>query len=174
MAVTPLYSSREDLLKKVRMTTATDEQTLAVVDMAMTEVRLEMIAALGSDRVTQIAGYQESENPSTQEEILRAMAAVAEILWVTAKLVEHLPVLFINDAAKAQNAFNDEPLTRDSVALAKYKSSLITRVEKLIGKLKVPEKVSGNGQVFSCGAVDADGEDDPYILAEHFIGLRMV
>lgn len=168
MSVTPLFSTREDLLKKIRLNTAVDDQTLAVIDSALMEVRLGFFATLTAERCMQIVAYNTSESPLTTEEITKATASLAEVLWVTAKLVEQLPVLFLQDTIRSE--FNDEPLTRDALGLSKYKNSLMSRVESLMGRLKSPAEVSGNGQVFSCGAVDDDGEDDPYIIADNFIG----
>lgn len=170
MAVNPLFSTRENLLKMIRMASAADAQTLAVVDMALTEIRLGFFSSLGADRAQQIAGYDTVENPATANEVTKATAMVAESLWLTAKLVEMLPVLFLADSAKVRDQFNDEPLTRDAASLARYKNSLMSRVEKMIGQLKSPVEAAGNFQVFDCGRVDEDGVDEPYLINENHIG----
>jgi len=171
--VNPLFQTREELLLAIRLSTATDVQTLAVVDSAITEVRMGFFSALGTSRAVMIAGYTGSENPTTAEEILKATAKVAEGLWITARLLEQLPSLFLSESGKVRDEFNDEPLTRDSAGLAKQKKDLMVRVERLVGQLKSPSEVAGNGAVFSCGRVDINGDDDPYLIADNFIGKRL-
>lgn len=155
------------------MSTAVDAQTLAVVDMAITEVRMDIFDAITPTRALEIAGYSDAAAPSTANENLRATAKIVEVLLTTAKLVEQLPAMFLQDAAKFRDDFNDEPLTRDSAAIRKYKSDLYIRASRLMGRLQSPEQVTGNGAVFSCGAVDADGNDDPYLYKDHFIGVTI-
>lgn len=170
MAVTPLFSTREALLNRIRMATTQDAQTLAVVDMAITDVRVGFYGVLGNARTLAIAAYASSENPVTDEEIKKATAALAEALWITALLVDTLPAMFLENAAKVRDEFNDEPLTRDAGAIARYKNSLMSRVNKMLGMLQDPTVSGGDFQCFSTGAVDEDGQSAPYLLRDNFIG----
>ena len=112
MAVEPLYTTtKDDFLKKIRLATATSEQTLAVVDVAISQVRVGFFSALTSDRALEIAAFADSDNPTTDEEVLKSTAAVAEVLWVTATLIELLPNIFMEGEVEARQNWNEEPLS---------------------------------------------------------------
>lgn len=172
--IDPLYNTKAGLLNRIRMATVSDPQVLSVVNMAITEVRLAFYNALGSSRALEIAAYTASDTPTTTEQILKGIAQVAEALWVTALLVDQLPYMVLDNSSNVRDEFNDEPLTRDSRAIAKYKDNLMSRINKMLGKLENPENAyAGDFQVFSCGAVDADGESAPYLINDNFVGKKL-
>jgi len=172
MAVDPIFLSRANLLKAVRMSTATDTQTLAVVDSCMQDVRIGIYKALTISRVTEILTYSDVDNPSTEEELIRTSGRIAEINWVMYRLVTVLPVLFVENQYTVQEDFNEEPLTRDATALEKFKDGLMKIVWSNLNAMKVPEEV-GDGTTMSAsiGREDSDGDADPYLIDEKFIGL---
>ena len=74
MAVNPLYTAvKSDFLDKIRLSSATNDETLAVIDVAISKVRLGFFSSLTSDRAIEIAGFADSDNPTTEEEVLKAI-----------------------------------------------------------------------------------------------------
>ncbi len=138
MAVDPLYNaSKESLLNRVRMATADDTQTLALIDQTITEVRLGFYRKLTKERATLIAGYSLVDNPTSDQEILKAGAAYTEALWVTLLLAQRLPHLFMDNSASVGDAWNDEQLTRDTMK-KEYLDALKASVDEGIAMLEAP------------------------------------
>jgi hypothetical protein len=167
MAVEPLYNeSKDDLLTRVRIKTADEEQTLALVDQVIQEVRLGFFSALGKDRAKEIAAYSYSDNPDTDQEILRVNGAVTEANWVTYLLVQRLPVIYMADRGATSDQWNEEPLTRDSGYIEEFLKNLKEEIDKGLGQLEEP--VNANS-----GAVKSSLNlpDDSYIVTEEFKGL---
>ena len=159
MAVNPLYSTKADFLKQIRLSTADDVQTLAVIDIAISKIRLEFFKRLGDTRALEIAAFTGSENPTTEDEILKSYAAVAEVLWTTAFLIDLLPHVFMEGEAGIRQGWNEEPLSRDASELAKFKQSLLDQVDSFLGMLEIPENTnSGPNKCFSAG------RETPFIL----------
>jgi hypothetical protein len=170
--VQPLYMSRDFLLTTIRMDSTTETQTLALVNQAITDVRLEIFSAVTSTRALEIAGYTEEVNPTSANGILRARAKVAETYWVIYKLVPLLPTLFIENQHTVNESFNDEPLTRDSAQVKEYMDHLKLIIDQNMLALLVPPQ-EGNGEFASAliERQDENGDADPYIVYENFIGL---
>ncbi len=165
MAVNPLYNTKAALLLKIRLSDVPSDQTNAVIDMAISQVRIGIFSKLGSDRAIEIAAFTPSENPTTDNEILYSTASTAEGLWVTALLYDLLPTLFMESSNEAQQNWNDEPLSRDAKQLVKAKQALLSQVDKLMGDLEVPvNDDTGAVKVFSVG------RPVTYILQDNFIG----
>lgn len=161
MAVNPLYTAvKSDFLDKIRLSTAKSDQTLAVIDVAISKVRVGFFSSITSDRALEIAGFTSSDNPTTENEILKSTAAVAEVLWVTASLIELLPNVFMEGETEARQNWNEEPLSRDSSALKTYKKNLEAQVQVMLGQLEEPENDNA-GPV----KVNSTGREQPFIIA---------
>ena len=126
MAVEPLYNVKSLLLQKLRMGDTSDTQTLKVIDQAIQDVRNEFYRRLTLARALEIAALASVENPTTADEVLRAVANVTEVYWVQYKLVCILPHMSIETQHAIQNSFDDTPLTRDAESLAKFKAVLFS------------------------------------------------
>ena len=165
MAVDPLYNTKADLLLKIRLSEVPSDQTNAVIDMAISQVRIGFFSKLGSSRALEIAAFTPSDNPTTDNEVLYSTASTAEGLWVTAILYDLLPTLFMESSNEAQQNWNDEPLSRDAKQLVKAKQALLSQVDKLLGDLEVPvNDDTGSVKVFSVG------REKPFILQDNFPG----
>lgn len=139
MAVEPLFNAdRDTLLKRVRIETADDEQTLKLVDQAMSEVRIGIYRAITSARATTIAGYSLVDNPTTDEEVLRATGANTEANWLTWILAQRLPCLFLDNRASTQDNWNEEQLTRDASGLQEFLDDLKAQIDLGLGDLLLP------------------------------------
>jgi hypothetical protein len=165
MAVNPLYNTKDGLLLKIRLKSSSSDMTDAVIDMAISKVRLGFIDSLGSDRAFLIAGYSPSENPETEEEVLYSRASTAEGLWVTAFLYDLLPTLFMESESESRQNFNDEPLSRDAKGLQKAKDALMAEVSDLLGRLQEPvNEDAGYNKSFSTG------RETPFLIFENHPG----
>lgn len=139
MAVEPLYNASKDaLLNRARIKTADDTQTLAMIDQAISEVRMGFFRSITSTRALAIAAYSLVDNPSSDEEILKATAANTEANWVVWLLAQRLPYLFMDNRSSVGDAFNEEQLTRDSAALKQFLDGLKTEIDKGLGDMAVP------------------------------------
>ena len=138
MAVESLFNaSRESLLKRVRIETANDAQTLALVDQSIQEVRQGFYSKLGASRVATILTYALVDNPSTEEELLRSTGASTEANWLTWLLAQRLPHLFMDNKASTGDMWNDEQLTRDTKD-DKFLARLKTQIDIGLGDLQEP------------------------------------
>jgi len=166
MAVDPLYTStKEAFLLKIRLDTAKSDQTNAVIDVVISEVRQGFFVSLGPDRALEIAGFTSNDNPTTENENLISMASAAEVLWVTALLMQRLPTTFMEGEGQARQNFNDEPLTRDAADLKDQIKSLLSQKDLLLGQLEEPvNDSSGPVKVFSTG------RPVPYSILGNHIG----
>ena len=166
MAVAPLYNADlETLLEKARINTADDVQTVAVVHQTVTEVRLGFFSVLTKDRAKAIAAYATSDTPDTDEEVLKARAIAVEALWLTMLLAQRLPFLFMDNKASTGDAFNDEPLTRDT-QLQDFIDALKAQIDAGLAELMLPPEENA-------GAVKASllAPDDPDLIYNRFPGL---
>lgn len=165
MAIEALFNSSYDkLLSRTRIASANDAQTVDLVDMAVSEVRVNFYKALGSTRVNQIVSYALAENPRTDEELLRADAANIEALWLTLLLVPRLPTMFMASEHLTNQVFNEEPLTRESRAIKDFIAVLQAQIDDgLAGLVVVPEDYeSKEVRASSIGA------ETPYKLKDHY------
>jgi hypothetical protein len=160
MAVETLYNaSRDVLLERVRMKTADDSQTIALIDQTITEVRIGFYRTLTTARATLIAGYTLVDNPMTEEEVLRSGAANTEALWVTWLLAQRLPHLFLDNKASTGDMWNEEQLTRDTQD-KKFLANLKTQIDIGLGDLMEP--ISGNSGPVKVSAIKNDTPLDAF------------
>lgn len=168
MAVEPLYNeSKEALLLRARIKTVDDEQSVALIDQSIQEVRLGFFSRVGKDRSKVIAGYAYSDNPDSDEEVLRVNAAATEANWLRYLLIQRLPHLSMASESTVRDLWNEEPLTRDSGYLNEYLKQLKKEIDKGIGDLQEPEDAN-TGSFKSTYNVP----EDPYLNSVEFKGLH--
>ena len=166
MAVAPLYNDLTVLKQRIRMNDSSDTETLTVIDQVIRDVRINFYSRLTAARALEIAALTTSDNPETDDEILRAAAETAEVYWVQYKLICILPVMTIETQFAIRNNFDDVPLTRDSEGLLHFRGCLWNSIERLLGQLAIPE-VTNTGD-FKSSSI---GAAVPVILNQQFIGL---
>jgi hypothetical protein len=167
MAVEPLYNEDLDtLLKRARMSTTDDEQTLALLYQTINEVRLKFYSTLGTDWAITIAGYSLVDNPTTDEQILRSTGANTEALWLTWLLAQRLPFTSLDNRASVQDLFNSEQLTRDATGLKDFLSALKSQIDKGVASMQSPSAEDS-------GAVKASSiaPDETDMVYDRFRGL---
>lgn len=168
MAVAPLFNaSMDSLLKRVRMSSADDEDTLALIDQTVSEVRLGFFRRIGTARALTVASYTLADNPTTDNEILRVGAANTEALWVTMLLIQRLPNLFMDNRASTRDAWNDEQLTRDSSGQSQYLKYLQAQVDEGVVALTDPSTADSSGSP-KASLIKAS---EPNLVFENFAGL---
>lgn len=126
MATDTLFNEDYDeLLRRARAHDISDEMTVSLVDMAVSEVRIGFYKELGTSRVAQIKGYDLTDNPETDEELTRKNAANIEVLWLTMLLLQRLPHVLLGSEHIVQEEWNEDPIIRNK------KSDAETLIESL-------------------------------------------
>ena len=111
--------SRDELVRRLRLTKAFDDGAQAHIDQAIQETRIwfyDDVEGIGAAQVTKILGIPYVENPTTADELLRVRASLMEVEKVRCILLCKLPVLFMDGSGVSLEAWNEEPLTRNSFA----------------------------------------------------------
>lgn len=168
MAIDTLFNrSYEELLKRARIETATEEQTVMLVNMSVSEVRIGFYDALGTARVNEIKAFDLVDNPSTDEELLRAKASNIEALWLTYLLIPRLPNNFMAAGNLVNQQWNEEPLTRDSDNNKAYLDILKKQIDEGLADL-VEDPEDYDTSAFR--AASTGSEEEPYIIGDNFPG----
>ncbi len=80
-----------------------------IIATALLEVRTGFYRRLGVTRVGQLVAFTANyTNPTTNDEILRALAAVVEVKWTYCVLMDRLPVMWMDDSGSAWQKFNEQ------------------------------------------------------------------
>lgn len=112
----PLFVADLDTLKAaVRLTGVPPSRTdtLAILNEAILKARLDFNRRLGAQRVAQLAAITYNENPTTDDEIARALANQVETNIVYVQLLRKLPNLFMDASGAAQRIWNEEAPFRE-------------------------------------------------------------
>lgn len=140
MAVEPVFhKTMEDLKAALRLTGATQPDTITIVERVTQEVRVGFYEKLGETRVTEILSFAVEENPTSADPLTRLKAINTETCWVKWRLIHELPVLFMDSSGNVDQAWNEEGLTReasarDLKALAKaLEAKVLDALEDLAG-----------------------------------------
>ena len=80
----------------------------ALLGVGLLHVRSELFKCLGADRITDIQAIVRSENPTTDDELLRARAELLEREMLWCYLVQTQPVLLQDGAGSIPQMWNQE------------------------------------------------------------------
>lgn len=138
MARVPLFESDyETLMAKLRLSSITeDSDTASIIDEAIGRVRRGLFDQLGSSLVATILETDLEEEFLTQEEIIRASAAQAEVLWVKYLLLKDLPVLFRDASGQTLDEWNKEALVRETPPNKQLLDSIWKELQDLLGNIQ--------------------------------------
>jgi hypothetical protein len=162
MAIETLFNeSYEALLKRARIESATEEQTVSLVNMSVSEVRIGFYKTLGTERVDEIVAIPWTENPSTEDDILRVSAANIEALWLTYLLLPRLPNNFMSSAHLTSQQWNEDPLSRDSDGMQNYLDALKQQIDSGLADL-VEDPDDYESKTVRASSV---GPEEPYLLS---------
>lgn len=87
--------------------------TLAILDEAILSARLTFYRRLGKQRVAALVGTAYNANPTTEDEIIRALANTTETKMVYAELLRKLPNQFMDASGDAFRKWNEEAPFRE-------------------------------------------------------------
>lgn len=129
--VQPLFvRTKDDLLKALRLSQVPDTNDAKFqIDEAIRNARVNFFTALGADLVNATKAKPFSTQPSTADEIARALASSVEVKMVRAELLRVMPVMFM-DGANTVQSWNQEAAFREGSYL--QTKSELTRLENEI------------------------------------------
>lgn len=113
MSATPLFQTRAAIIGRLRMTAApSTSDAQSILDGCIEEARTNFYRRLGITRVGQIVAFTAESPPTTEEGILRDIAAQTETKIVRSLAMRQLPMLFIDGSGQRDAVWNDEGATR--------------------------------------------------------------
>ena len=129
--VQPLFvRTKDDLLKALRLSQVPDTNDAKFqIDEAIRNARVNFFTALGASLVNATKAKPFSTQPSTADEIARALASSVEVKMVRAELLRVMPVMFM-DGANTVQSWNQEAAFREGSYL--QTKSELTRLENEI------------------------------------------
>lgn len=113
---TTLFVPSEELLKsKLRLSCIPDSalDTQSIFADAVLNARLRMYQDLGVARIDSLLETNYTTTPSTEDEILRVLAASVECSIVRCILLRTLPNTFMDDSGDVNSRWNEEAPTRE-------------------------------------------------------------
>lgn len=112
----PLFVADLPTLKSLlRMTEVPSDSTdaLAILDEGILRARLQFYRRLGTTRVGQLLAITFEENPTTEDEVLRALANTVEVKLVLCHLLERLPNTWMDASGDIHKRWNEEAPVRE-------------------------------------------------------------
>lgn len=115
MAV-PLFIVDEATLKtKLRLSAVpiSAADTEAIIDEAILRARVRFYRELGVNRTNTIVALAFTETPTTEDEVIRALANTVEVKMVYCELLRLLPNTFMDASGDVDKRWNEEAPTRE-------------------------------------------------------------
>lgn len=111
----PLFVADLDTLKsKLRLTELPDSSSaVGILDEVILVSRLKFYRRLLNDRVATLVALPFNANPTTEDEILRALANVVEVKLVRCELLRRLPTTFMDSSGDVNERWNEEAPVRE-------------------------------------------------------------
>ncbi len=146
MATAPLFIADLTTLKsKLRLSgIAAASDADDIVNEAILLVRAGFYRELGAAQVTATLALSFTETPTTNDQILRAVANSTEVKWVRVELMRMLPMAFMDGNADQAQIFQDEALFRDASArqLDQERIRLETEIQQNLDLLRGSEELA--------------------------------
>lgn len=138
LGVTPLFvESKAVLLSRLRLSGTDATDALSIIDFAIQRVRKGLYGYISRYRIDSILSVPSAINPTSDEDLLRAMAEEVEVLWVRFILLQELPTLFMDSSADTHVIWNQENLTRSSGRISKKElDSLWEQILTLLAQIE--------------------------------------
>lgn len=110
MAVAPLFVASMSVLQQRLRLSSIDSGADAqdILEDAVAQVRVGFYMRLGTTRTAQLVALSSSDNPTTNDAILRKIAEVAEVTWVRVILMDRLPMLWMDQSGGQNEVYNQE------------------------------------------------------------------
>lgn len=112
----PLFVADLPTLKSLlRMTEVPSDSTdaLAILDEGILQARLQFYRRLGTTRVGQLLAITYDANPTTEDEVLRALANTVEVKLVLCHLLRRLPNTWMDASGDIHKRWNEEAPVRE-------------------------------------------------------------
>jgi hypothetical protein len=112
----PLFVADEATLKeRLRLSAvpASAMDTEAIIDEAILRARLRFYRALGTARTNVLVALPFTELPTTEDEVLRALATTTEVQIVRCELLRLLPNTFMDASGDVNARWNEEAPVRE-------------------------------------------------------------
>jgi hypothetical protein len=112
----PLFVADEATLKSALRLSAVPASALdteAVIDEAILRARLRFYRDLGAARTNELAALTFTDQPTTDEEVLRALANTVEVKMVKCQLLRDLPHTFMDASGDVNARWNEEAPVRE-------------------------------------------------------------
>lgn len=131
----PLFVADLATLKALlRMTEVPSDSTdaLAILNEGILKARLKFYRRLGTARVGQLLSISFVENPTTEDEVLRALANTVEVKLVLCHLLVRLPHVWMDASGAIDKQWNEEAPVREQapVELADRLSACQNEIEE--------------------------------------------
>lgn len=85
----------------------------SILDEVILVSRLDFYRRLGTERVTFLLSIAFNENPTTVDEVLRALANAVEVKLVRCHLLRRLPTTFMDASGEVNKTWNEEAPVRE-------------------------------------------------------------
>lgn len=112
---TPLFNTDEASVKAILRLTSmpSGDDGQAIFDQAVSDARIRIYRALGVARVAEILTTSLTDTPSTDDEVIRALAASVEIKAIYCRLLRMLPNTFMDASGDVDKRWNQEAPIRE-------------------------------------------------------------
>jgi hypothetical protein len=118
VATAPLFIADLATLKpKLRLSgVPTTSDADDIINEAILVARQKFYRELGVSRVAALIALPFNENPTTENQILRAVANSTEVLMVRCELMRTMPMMFMDGNTQQDQIMQDEALFRDTTS----------------------------------------------------------
>jgi hypothetical protein len=163
VATAPLFVADLATLKpKLRLSgVPTTSDADDIINEAILTVRQKFYRELGTSRITVLKAIAFVENPTTDNQILRAVANNTEVLWVRCELMCKLPMMFMDGNAEQNQIFQDEALFRETTAneLEQARIRCELEIQQNLDLLRGDEEIASETTI----RVDTPGTSQPVV-----------
>lgn len=110
MATNPVFNSDLAAVKaQLRLSgIAAGSDAQVMLEAALLQVRAGFYSRLGSTRMTALLAMTSVAAPTTNDQILRSIANLCEVLWVRCILLDKLPIVFMDNSGGDVEFLNQE------------------------------------------------------------------
>lgn len=152
MAQVPLFIENEDTLRKQLRLSSVPAGVDAdeMISTAILEVRANFIRRLGLTRINILVAMPFSQTPATENESLRLVANITELIWVKTLLMRNLTVMFLDGAGGALQDYHNEsafrstgPFERDR-EIKRLNAEIQENLELLEGTESIQDETEGH------------------------------
>lgn len=155
----PLFVSDADALERALRLSAVPDVALdteEIVNSSILAARIRFYRELGEARVTQLLATPYTDTPSSDDAVLRALAAATEVQMVRCRLMRTLPTTFMDASGDIDHRWNEEaPVRESSVELEDEIVRCEAEILDALSQLKDPT----NGSSKACHSFDGTPDE---------------